>query len=695
MTPIDARSAFSLANSAKSIILQRGYAGLPQKVFTPSLILFTSVSAATLLACSAMLEGRASRAGMLTLAFALASFPLVYINSLRGVGHRAWRRTAARAMVLLALSAACCACTCLRIARHGDGAGPVAVRSEWTAQVIGVVRKRYYQEAEIGLLSSGSRAGRGDFRRGLLRVTGIDLAPGDLIRFGKKPAAASASLPVRRSLLLRGIRAVWYLDGGDLAIVKRGSSLREAARTRLASNCDELFGRNTAAVVKALYFGNKDYIDRITVNDFKRAGVLHVLAASGLHVGVVAAIPLFLLGLIRVNRKIIIAVAALAVFGYLCITDMPVSLLRACVMFFIYAAQRLAGRDVNIFNTLFLSATVIVMTFPGELYGLGFQLSFGATLGILLFHGLYRKAFSWLPDFLSNPLALTMSAQVIVFPVILARTGEVNLAGPLSNIIIVPLMSLLLVVSIAANSLFFAASAVSSWAGSLADALYGLSLSVVRFISGLNGHLYVEGADAVLGGCFCLVLLPLIPGLRGRRIASIAVAAGFAAAWLAVAGGGGSRDAVTEICHGEGRLILITNGETVSAIGQYPARAHVDRIAREIAAAGREVNLYITRADYRNVSACSGLLKRLPVRRCYLSGGFRIKGYTRRFFDLLQKDGVELLIHGGTEPGGPARLALPEMPVELAGLRNRMSAGVVDAADGTCKNIKIRYLTLH
>jgi ComEC/Rec2-related protein len=497
------------------------------------------------------------------------------------------------------------------------------------------------------------------------------LLSGSEVTFEGKPMFmenGSAVSPFHRSLSCRGIRYVFYLKSESLSVVTSGTDMRDVARDRLSASCDALFNRQTSSVVKALYFGNQNYIDKSILNDFKRAGVLHVLSASGLHVGVVAAVPLFALGLLRLNRKYVLTVSALVVVLYLYVTDMPVSLLRASIMFLMYALYRMVDREANIINTLFLSALVILVLFPYEIYSLGFQLSFGATLGILLLFRLYRNTFAYLPGRISDSLALTVAAQVPVIPVLFARVGEVNVTCVMSNLIVVPAMSLLLVVSLVANGLF-ALTSHAAYIGHCADALFAASTYIIGFISGLGGHFKVAAVHPVLIAAFGMILLPLFPGLSRKKIMSLSIVSGFVIACLFFAISPARDEGARVITHGRGSTLLVKQGDSLSVIGSLPERSQIGLVMREIDKISfRTILIYIPGPDYRNISGYSYLIKRIPVRRCYLSDKFPLKKYMKKFFLLLEGDGVELVLHdfqsrcgaAGTSPQVAAAGSEPE-----------------------------------
>jgi ComEC/Rec2-related protein len=588
---------------------------------------------------------------MVCAVLAVLSFWPVYRNSIMGTGQRDRRRECLmKASFLIVLSAALAFYFFTRI-RHLGREAPPLPRASYIGEVLRAKERRYDQEALLRFRGDGGEAaGPVVWRNGTAYVHDAPLLrPGDRIRFYCKPVPVALSGPYpeyRRRLICRGSDYIVYPDGVAVTLVRSGILLRERIRGWLSARSDSMFEKDTSSVVKALYFGNQSYIGKRILNDFKRAGVLHVLAASGLHVGMVAGIALLLLGLFRINRKLMLASAAIVIASYLYITDMPVSLLRAGIMFMVYALQKIADRDVNIINTLFLSGIVILAVHPHEIYGLGFQLSFGATLGILLFYRLYRRSLRLLPRFLSSSFALTLSAQAIALPLQLAGVGEISLSGVLSNIIVVPGIFVLMASSAAAVALS-AITGYAAYLGSAVDAVFKAIASVVGFISGFPFHFSVTKLPPLLFAAFGMLLLPLFPRLSRARAVPVSIPAAFAVAWLSLALPlPAERIQQRMIRHDRGSVLLVKEGASLSVIGALPDKKMMGLIEREITRASfRDVSLYITRPDYTSIAEYEYLARRYPVQVCYLSERFHIGKQIKRFFRILDRDGVPLIIY--------------------------------------------------
>jgi ComEC/Rec2-related protein len=246
----------------------------------------------------------------------------------------------------------------------------------------------------------------------------------------------------------QGIHYTIRLTKNNSTVVQKVSpSLRTRIRRSIIARNYSLYGEQCGGVINALWLGDGYFVDKKTNYDFMRAGLLHILAASGTHVAIVAGIPLFLLSLFGIRRKQSMLIVSGILAVYLYITCAPVSLVRACIMFWMYAFVYVINRERSALNMLFLSGSVILFLYPYEVYSLGFQLSFCATGGLILYYSYYKKILPRLPLKINESFALTLSAQLFVIPILAITLGQVNCTGILANLIIVPGTSLAMAAS--------------------------------------------------------------------------------------------------------------------------------------------------------------------------------------------------------------------------------------------------------
>lgn len=559
----------------------------------------------------------------------------------------AHRRTMGVIIVSVALSLLTAFRICSLLPRYSPGPHPPPAR--WKVERL--EPRRYHLEALLvaGPAGPGPLSHRGIRALGRFSAT-APLREGDEIDLRSAPARTTedrGDLQAYDRLLLRhGVRFIFYPGEDEYTRVRRAApSLRTAAAGTLKEAIDRLFSASASPLVKALYFGDSSMVDKITLSNFKRAGVLHILAASGFNVGLVAAIPL-LLAPFSIDRRILYSVAVALAWAYLFITNVPVSLLRATLMFSVFALQRITDLERNILNALFISAAAILCLSPYELYSLGFQLSYGATFGIIVFYGRFRAALPIIPSFLSNSLALTLSAQVLVFPIIFISLREVNLTGIIANLLLVPGMSMLFLLSLIPLALLPFADAAAAAVASFPDLCAQANLYLAGVFSGLNGHFAVTERVWMLPAPYLLLLVPLLPLRQSvRKKGSVAVACAFLLAWLPLSQGGRPVESIKVFRTASSAVVVRTGGSLPLIYGSLGHSEDTRMVLAFIQRPGSErFCIFVPVADGKNLFHFGRIAKASVVTRCVIDSGFRLSAPLRRFCALLERDGVGLEI---------------------------------------------------
>jgi len=183
-------------------------------------------------------------------------------------------------------------------------------------------------------------------------------------------------------------------------------------------------GPNEMAVAAALILGAKDQLDHSIRNAYADTGAMHVLAVSGLHVGIIAFLLIFLLDLIGLSKRksrwgrTIILLSFLWVFAL--ISGASPSVLRACTMFSFVIVGQALDYKINIYNALAASAFFLLCINPYMLQSVGFQLSYLALGGIVFFHPRIYKLLYFenkLADWIWSGLAVSLAAQIATLPI--------------------------------------------------------------------------------------------------------------------------------------------------------------------------------------------------------------------------------------------------------------------------------------
>ena len=204
------------------------------------------------------------------------------------------------------------------------------------------------------------------------------------------------------------------------------------------------------AVVAAMALGDRSALTKELKETYSKTGASHVLALSGLHLGIIYT----LLSMLVVGRRwqMITQVATvLSIWAFVFLTGMSASVVRSAVMLTVYALLALGHRQKMSVNTLAFTAIVMLLVTPKALFDVGFQMSFMAVFSILLFVPLFYRPFSAeylmthrAVSWLWGIVAVSVAAQIGVAPLIAYYFGRFSCYFLLTNFIVIPAATLIL-----------------------------------------------------------------------------------------------------------------------------------------------------------------------------------------------------------------------------------------------------------
>ncbi len=219
-------------------------------------------------------------------------------------------------------------------------------------------------------------------------------------------------------------------------------------------------------IVSALFLGNKTLLNTNIKTNFSTIGAMHVLAVSGLHVGILLYIINLVLDAIFGKHKRTICklmIALLFIWSFAFITGLSISVMRASIMFTLMTLGQLFLLNKSIYNTVFASAFILLIVNPDYVHDIGFQLSYIAVLGIVYF---YPKIFNLIYlrnrilNYLWSITAVSIAAQTVTIPISIYYFHELSLLTIASNIfvtffaILIIVIGLLMVITIYFQDLF-------------------------------------------------------------------------------------------------------------------------------------------------------------------------------------------------------------------------------------------------
>ncbi|MEO5683455.1 MAG: ComEC/Rec2 family competence protein [Chitinophagaceae bacterium] len=305
-----------------------------------------------------------------------------------------------------------------------------------------------------------------------------------------KNSGNPGSFNYERYTAFQGIYGQVYLTPGEYVLlpVKNENQLTRflfAARQKILQVITAYVpGEKEAGLAEALLIGYKDDLDKTLVQSYSNTGVVHVIAISGMHLGLIYWLLALLLRPLKKRKQTrwlapVLVIAGLWLFSLL--TGGSPSILRSAVMFTCIVIGESMERKTFIYNSLAASAFILLCINPFWLWDAGFQLSYTAVLSIVIFmkpiyNQLYFK--NKMVDATWQLMAVTLAAQILTTPVSIYHFHQFPVYFLITNLLAVPLSSLLVLLEIGLCAI--------SWIPVLAKPA---GIAIQWLIRGMNGFI--------------------------------------------------------------------------------------------------------------------------------------------------------------------------------------------------------------
>jgi len=239
------------------------------------------------------------------------------------------------------------------------------------------------------------------------------------------------------------------------------------ARRYIDRQIGKLYNMQSAALLRGLLLADRSQISYDTKTEFINSGIIHILAVSGLHVGFIILIFLFIFGRFNIYLRSILTIVGLII--YLILIGPPASAFRAGVMVILLIVALITNRSTNLLNSIAIAGFIILLIHPEELFNAGFQLSFSAVISIAI---IYPPISKWINSYdikynsLKNILlfiAVSLAVQIGTIPFTIYYFGKVSLVALFTNMIIIPLVGVVIAIGIMSIVFGLMSAAIASY----------------------------------------------------------------------------------------------------------------------------------------------------------------------------------------------------------------------------------------
>jgi len=300
------------------------------------------------------------------------------------------------------------------------------------------------------------------------------------------------------------LATITSLDSITLIAKNKASYFQDAIFIPVKKYCQTAFhdhlSQSCGAIMNALLLGEKQNIDRLTIQKFQKVGVVHVLAISGLHVGYVVLFVFTALSILRFSTNIRIITLAVILLLYIILVAFKPPVMRASIMVLLYFWGKLMGHKINTGNIISGAAIIILLVDPQELFNPGFQFSFGAVISII--YG-WRKLDALIPlkkkiannkfllNGIWNPLLVSLSAVWGTLPLTIYYYGTIPIIALFANIIVIPLIGAIVLLGFFLLIIHGISGVIADGIGTMIDYIY----QFLVWITGLFARIPFASVD--------------------------------------------------------------------------------------------------------------------------------------------------------------------------------------------------------
>lgn len=262
--------------------------------------------------------------------------------------------------------------------------------------------------------------------------------------------------------------------------------IRESIEKNIASNLD---GPQKVLAQALALGGHYSELGEERMKDFAYTGLIHILSISGSHIALLLALIYGLGRLVKLRKRTCLIWGILVACIYCCIVGGDAPVVRATMMSILMCIAYVKGRLYQAKQALCICAILCIIYDPFSLFDVSFQLSFGATYGLLIWGKVLYERIQWLPRWIKTPFVLCVSAQLLILPLQLYYFHYISIASLLAACIVAPLLDISIVLIIVSTLVSYVFPISLIW--SLVDLLLRISLYLNHVLGRSNSLLWL------------------------------------------------------------------------------------------------------------------------------------------------------------------------------------------------------------
>ncbi|MBE7082003.1 MAG: ComEC/Rec2 family competence protein [Clostridiales bacterium] len=300
---------------------------------------------------------------------------------------------------------------------------------------------------------NGNRKGEIYYKISLSVIGKSDFDIGDIISF-------NANLYDNQSIyedrfnsndVERGIKYYTSVNASEINKISTELNIYERLNLFIRDSLKSGLDEKEFSVGYALLLGNSNFMDNDLISSYRYAGVAHIFAVSGLHIGFLATLLIFIFKKLKINPFLKTIIITFILLFYSGICGFSASSLRATVMTSVMLFASLKGSRYDSLTALSFAGILILLFSPVQLFCVGFELSFMVVTGIIVLAKPIAKLIKFLPQKIAMTIGTVLSAQIFSLPICLYAFGYVSTISVLINLLFIPIVSFIFTLTLFAT----------------------------------------------------------------------------------------------------------------------------------------------------------------------------------------------------------------------------------------------------
>ncbi|MFA5932457.1 MAG: ComEC/Rec2 family competence protein [Microgenomates group bacterium] len=310
------------------------------------------------------------------------------------------------------------------------------------------------------------------------------------------------------------------IGGIDPTYKEEGIQLFEPLRTSLSETIDNILPYPQSALLSGIILGNQSSLPFYFRKQLQTTSTIHIVVVSGQNLTILAGFVMSLVSIFGRRKTIILTLFVIVIYSL--ITGFGVPVVRAAIMAGLVYTGKLMGKEGTGWWILFVTGGLMLLYQPNWLLNISFQLSFLATFGVIVVAPIFSNILRKIPKLIREDFAVTLSAQLMVLPIIAYNFNQISLAGLIANSLVLWSIPIVMISGFLAMIVGIFNNFLGEIVGLVSGILLTYFIYIVQFFSKIPGASFVIGqTNVVMWTGYYLILAVIIFRFSRRKSANM------------------------------------------------------------------------------------------------------------------------------------------------------------------------------